>query len=772
MYEVLVKNKFKLLKAYNVFFIFITVLFSLLLILANVERKCYLGDFNFIQNRNNNYAYFAKVKYYSKIFINSDLFTFQGNTDKLPDIVDSVYFRGTSTIFVNVDLKDKIENIDENVELYYRLSPKNYSINIYTFLLIFTIIINIGNIYNFIFYNKENLKFIFETNTHKLMLLSSSLITILSGIFIPSSLIGASPQEFNTPFYFILNNFVVSIGIFFFYPMFLYILFSKKIKNYLTLIFLFISILFLIDTFIMTGNYVNINADFIFDDTSYLLASMKDIFFNILYMLIFVSIFIIILRIKKINIILNIYLILILVLIFISAYDASKIYKLHTKSDDTYNNQNINDLFTLSKNGENIFVFILDRAIPSYWIDALERFPEYKKQLDGFVLYPNTVSFSDYTATIASLYGGYDYLPYELSVDGTNNLVDKHNEALLTIPLSLENYGYKSVLLDPVYANFYDIPDLSIFKDYTNISAYNDNAVYSYSLSKYLGGDSFDISEFSIFDKKNKFIRFSLFRMMPINLRYDFYSDKNWFLPYISKFSINSSIYNYAMLSATKDFVNIKEDGNYYNIMHNMMTHEQQFFNSDYLPGYSTTPIPEEDLYIYKDENSARHFYVNVSAINILIDFINFLKENQVYDNTKIIVVSDHGRKVNTEFFTNENMKFATWYNALLLYKDFNSKGNIEINTNFMTIADTPYLTVKHIDGVKNTFNNKLITNDYKTNGMYIIELNDWEIKSQLKYSYNFNYFYYVKNNIFDSNNWKKFEMDWNTKESKEIELK
>ncbi|WP_275041448.1 hypothetical protein [Brachyspira hyodysenteriae] len=41
-----------------------------------------------------------------------------------------------------------------------------------------------------------------------------------------------------------------------------------------------------------------------------------------------------------------------------------------------------------------------------------------------------------------------------------------------------------------------------------------------------------------------------------------------------------------------------------------------------------------------------------------------------------------------------------------------------------------------------------------------------------MKYSYNFNYFYYVKNNIFDSNNWKKFEMDWNTKESKEIELK
>ncbi|MCZ9891062.1 hypothetical protein OFP91_08450 [Brachyspira hyodysenteriae] len=131
------------------------------------------------------------------------------------------------------------------------------------------------------------------------MLLSSITITILSGIFIPSSLIGASPQEFNTPLYFILNNFVVSIGIFLFYPMFLYILFSKKIKNYLTLLIMFASILVLIDTFIMTGNYVNINTDFIFDDTSYLLASLKDIFFNILYMLIFLCIFIFILRIKK-----------------------------------------------------------------------------------------------------------------------------------------------------------------------------------------------------------------------------------------------------------------------------------------------------------------------------------------------------------------------------------------------------------------------------------------------------------------------------------------
>ncbi len=774
LYEVFVMNKYKLLKAYNVFFVFLTIVFFSLIILSNIERKCYLGDFQFIQNRDNHYSYFTKIKYYSKIFINSDIFNFEGRDDKLPDEVSSIFFRGSSTILAIVNLKYPIEDIDKNIEIYYKLSPRTYIINIFIFILIFTIIFNIGNIYNLIFYKKDEIKVLFENNSYKIMLISSLSIAVLSGLFIPSSLISSSPHEFDTPFYFIFNNFFISFGILFFYPMFLYSLFSKRIKNYLTLLSIFISVLVLIDTFIMTGNYFNINSDFIFDNTIYLLASYKEIFFNIFYLILFISVLVFILRIKKINILLNIYFILLLVLVSISAYDIIKIYNYHKKLNDInkYSHSNVSSLFKLSKSGKNIFVFILDRAIPSYWIDALERYPEYKDKLDGFVIYPNTVSFSDFTATISSLYGGYYNLPYELSISGTNNLAEKHNEALLTIPLALSKYGYESSILEPVYAGFSDTQDLSIFKDYSNMNVYNNNSIYNYSLNKYLGGSNFDINEYSRNDKKNKFIRFSLFRMMPINLRYDFYQDKNWFLPYASENSINSSIYNYAMLSSIKDFVSIEEEGNYYNILHNMMTHEPNFFNSDYLPSYSALPVSDDDLYIYKDENSVRHFYVNVASINILIDFINFLKDNEVYDNTKIILVSDHGRLLNTTVFTNENIQFASWYNALLMCKDFNRKGSIKVDTNFMTIADMPYLAVKHIDSVKNPFNNKLITNDYKNNGAYIINLNSFEIKNQLKNSYNFDNYYFVKDNIFDINNWKKFHIDWKTKQSEELELK
>ena len=49
---------------------------------------------------------------------------------------------------------------------------------------------------------------------------------------------------------------------------------------------------------------------------------------------------------------------------------------------------------------------------------------------------------------------------------------------------------------------------------------------------------------------------------------------------------------------------------------------------------------------------------------------------------------------------------------------------------------------------------------------------NSLEASQQFSNRYNFNVYYHVKDNIFDINNWKKFQINWKTKESKEIKLK
>ncbi|WP_048594252.1 YidC/Oxa1 family membrane protein insertase [Brachyspira suanatina] len=772
LYEVFVKNKYKLLKAYNILFIIVTVVFMLLISLSNVERKGYLSDFEFINNRNG-YFYAARVRYYSKIFITSDIFSFVGNKDKLDDNVISIEYEGSSTIVSTLILKDKIENIKDDIIIYYRLSPRSYSINIYLFLLFITIILNISNIYKFIF-NKSHLIESFEKNRYKLMITSCLTITILSGLFILSSLISNSPQEFSYPFYLIINNLSIGIGLFFFYPMFIYSLFSEKIKNYLTLLSLFFVIFVLINTFVMTGNYININNEFLFDNADLLKFSFKELLLNFSLTIIFSLILIFILRVNKSIFFININYIVLAVLVIISLLDIYNIYNSHVKLNDIKKKSNqlsSYKIFNLSKTENNIIVLFIDKAVNSYWLEAFERFPEYKEKLDGFTIYPNTVSFSQSTITTASLYGGYDYLPFELSTNGSNLLKDKHNEAILTVPLLLEEYGYKSTLLEPTYANFSNILDLSIFENYTNISAYSSDSIQNYSLNIYFGGTNINFEQTLEMDQKNKSIRFSLFRMMPINLRYDFYDNAGWFLASSSFLRFNSSIRYYSVLDSITNFMNITEDGNYYNMIYNLATHEPYYFASDFLPHTSLEDVDSKDLNIYRDDISTRFFYVNVAAINSLIKIIKYLKDNDVYDNTKIIVISDHGSGVYNNNFNSNNLSFVTTINPLLMFKDFNSKGNIKIDTNFMTIADMPYLATKHIDNPINPFNNKIITNDYKNNGVNIITVDSWQVDRQLSNSYNFNYYYYVRDNIFDVNNWKKFQIDWKTKESKEVEL-
>lgn len=346
-----------------------------------------------------------------------------------------------------------------------------------------------------------------------------------------------------------------------------------------------------------------------------------------------------------------------------------------------------------------------------------------------------------------------------------NNITNIHNNALLTLPLSLEKYGYKSYMLDPVYANMSFKGDLSIFKSYSNIKAYNKDYIYDYSINKYTNENNIITSNLD----NDKLIRFSFFRIIPVWLRKTLYSGGKWLIN--ENNIMNTSIENYALLNSIKDLINIDENGNNYNIMHNNTTHEPHYFLPDLLPSVSLNYIDTNDLKIYKDTNSVRHFYANAASMKNIVKIIEFLKKNNVYDNTKIIIISDHGYRVNSKYFEKPNTKFIALYNSLLMYKDFNKRGKLNIDTNFMTVADMPYLAVNHIKDIKNIFNNKIITNDYKTNGANIIRIRSWKPENQSSNTYDFNTYYHVNNNIFDTNNWKLYNWYYDSNYSKEIDL-
>ncbi|MBW5381513.1 hypothetical protein E6A52_12465, partial [Brachyspira hampsonii] len=233
----------------------------------------------------------------------------------------------------------------------------------------------------------------------------------------------------------------------------------------------------------------------------------------------------------------NIFIIIIISLSAVSIFNFTKISSEQKKLLEISSiNKNINnkyDIFNFSKTGTNIFIIILDRGNPEFGNLVFDRFEDIKKEFEGFVWYPNTAAFGAATfGSIQALYGGYEYAPFE--IDGKYNLKDKHNESLIMMPQLFYKAGYDSVTFDPSFANLSWTPDLTIFKNYTNIKAYNqNNSMMEKELNNLLdnNADNNIYTNDIVKNNKNRAVRFSLFRMLPVFLRNKLYAKNDWFIP-------------------------------------------------------------------------------------------------------------------------------------------------------------------------------------------------------------------------------------------------
>jgi hypothetical protein len=124
-----------------------------------------------------------------------------------------------------------------------------------------------------------------------------------------------------------------------------------------------------------------------------------------------------------------------------------------------------------------------------------------------------------------------------------------------------------------------------------------------------------------------------------------------------------------------------------------------------------------------------------------------------VYENSRIIIASDHGSSVTSEYSGNMTLPNNEWlssYHALLMVKDFTSHGEVFTDTEFMTQGDVPIIAMNElIDNPKNPFsNNPVATN--KKNDVIITSA------STLQFKISNDQWLSVHDNIFDLKNWRK----------------
>jgi hypothetical protein len=585
------------------------------------------------------------------------------------------------------------------------------------------------------------------------------ILWILSGIFIPSILISSSPQEFayidgySSPIFFIVNSAVQAFGFFVFFPTLFFMLFSPTQKNIILAAGYAAAFSALCNFFIFTGNYGTLSKNMIFTGgiNHSRLSNLLNIFTLILIFAVFFFLF-------YSNFVKNIYRILngisVVLLVSIITFSCVNIYRINQEykklgeyiRQDQIVKDDLSPIIHLSKTGKNVVVIMLDMAESVFIPYIFEESPDLLEQYTGFVYYPNTVTFNGYTKGGAPpIFGGFEYTPEEINKRDTLSLQEKNNEALLMMPRIFSEKNWAVTVTDPPFADNNWIPNLRIYDD--GISAYTTDAVYS---NLWLKENNISTMPISSILKRN-ILWYSFFREAPLVLRSLIYANGDWCSTFEDSrllMTLNGySVLDY--LPRLTDFENVKENTALF--MVNNTTHENSFLQA---PEYRI--VRTVTNYGKSKFKNAMQYHVNAAAIKRLGDWLQYLKDNDVYDNTRIIFVSDHGALAET-FVTHTNHPFdVDQYNCLLMCKDFYSAGILETDNTFMSNADVPVLAMKDIiENPVNPFTGKTVSDDYKKNKLHIVvgRLNDMNDR---QYLLDPQKDYYVHGNIFEPANWEK----------------
>lgn len=619
----------------------------------------------------------------------------------------------------------------------------------------------------------------------KLFILGSLFLTVLIGLLIPSTFIAASPQEYVDPSYFhhplwyIVSSTCLAAGTFLVWMRVFYWLASPKGKEIFDKLVWILCGIMLVN-YMFFGTDLGIISSTLQYETG-LSFTMEEQLVNIL-VLAAVAAIMYLFSCKWSRAVATVLLTATIALGGMSGLNMVTIRNsVEEISIQLANQEDSAPSFQLSKNGKNVVVLMLDRAMGEYVPYLFNERPELEKQFSGFTYYANTISFGGFTNFgTPALLGGYEYTPVEMNKRNTESLVSKHNEALKVMPVLFAENGYDVTVCDPVYANYQWIPDLSVFDDYPDINTYITKGKFS------------DVSqkERVVSNNYRNFFCFGIMKSMPLPIQSVIYNNGQYNqavsyednVVYSTQTTENMSqaaglsaafMEPYNVISSLSYMTGISEDEtNTFLFMSNDTTHEPMLLQ---VPEYAPSAIVDNREYDaantdrftvdgktlnMTDARQMSHYQSNMAVMIQLGKWFDYLRANDVYDNTRIILVADHGQHLAhlDELVMNGGSSSLTdveMYYPLLMVKDFDNE-KFATSYEFMTNADVPTLAASGlIDDPRNPFTGKAINSSEKTaHDQFVIMSWDWDVDENNGNTFLPALWASVRDNLWEEGNW------------------
>ncbi len=625
-------------------------------------------------------------------------------------------------------------------------------------------------------------------NNTGIYFLATLYITFFVGALIPSAVTSSSTTEFidsvymNNPIIYVLYSLCISIGFFVVWLGVFYCLSKESHKQIFTYVMWMFSIVSTIDYLFFGTQFGNMSSNLQYDVKP--VYGLKGIISNLIIIAVSIAVTYFLYK-KYSKFVITLLASLLFVCLGLTLNNAVEMMKDYNHMKSVTQHYNEAASIHLSKNKENVVIIMMDRMIGYFIPYIMEEDKSLYATFDGFKYYPNTVSFGTSTnAGLPPVMGGYEYTPEEMNKRDKEQLMYKHNEALKVMPVLYNNCGFDVAVIDPTYVNYDSFTNLSIFDEYPEIHGYS--LADLIRANKKMEGNNL----------YRNFFCYGFFRVSPLFLQSTIYDNGNYnAMERIGDVSIGAiPIYDenmkkadglnsdytihYGALERLETITQIDEsDKGSLVIMNNNTTHSATLLQ---LPDYTQQEHVDNELFgdsqfVKHDINGREleltnldalaHYHVNMSSMKRLGEWMNYLRQQGVYDNTRIIIVSDHAFGLNldsdlqiegVDVNGNNGPMDCLWFNCALLVKDFNAKG-FSIDETFMTNADVPTLAVKDlIKDPINPFTGKRIDNSYKNEKeLKLMVTVVWRVKNNNGNTFVAAPYFTVKENIFNRDNWK-----------------
>lgn len=356
-----------------------------------------------------------------------------------------------------------------------------------------------------------------------------------------------------------------------------------------------------------------------------------------------------------------------------------------TKKDILNNSKQELQKIPLSRSGKNLMIVVADMMNGDYVDRYFEENPDKKEVFSGFINFTDCIPITSATLNaVPSIYDGKNFSPQQMN---DNDLEWKEEQVL-----AMKNFYGK--LMSNEYNCFNinkhsrdQLTESEVIQiknsekgSYTNICSLDYITTFLEKNPTLKIDNSGDIFLLSILP---------FYNMMPYSCKKVIYDNGNWNNPKVQiQNMISSTLLDLSFLDLLSESYDIQDNNE-----NNMFLWWTDFTHDPY--GIKSDGTFPKNVFELSGDSAYNHTKVFLDKIG---SFITYLKTENIYDNTFFVIISDHGNLTRNNDLCSKGYtqlppsvpykQHLSRAHSALLYKNFESEGELENNTSQVQSSD------------------------------------------------------------------------------------